>query len=300
MDKLTSLLSFIRVIENGSISSAARSLNLSQPAVSQHLNNLENELQVKLLSRTTRSIVLTEAGEIYYTQVNKILENLQEADRSVLTIDQQMTGTLRIGAPTGFATIVLAQFFIDFKKRYPNLTLDLDLTDQYVDFQAHRLDVAIRLGNILDERLKVKKLGSIKRRLAATPEYLNRKGRPSHPDDLLDHDYILYSHLITGDRIPLTSNLGKKVNIKVTPSLITNNSSFLKLCVLGGIGIGLGHESILAAYTKNGELEYVLPDWTYDPHDINIIYAANRNISIKVKRFIEEVTTYMNSIGAFD
>lgn len=299
MDKLANLISFAKVVECGNISAAARLLNLTQPAVSQHLRNLEKELGVRLLNRTTRSLTLTEAGEIYYNQIGNILEKLSDADRSVQEIDQCMCGILRIGAPVGFGQEVFASFFSNFKKQYPGLILDLDLRDQYVDVINSRLDAAIRLGPITDADLIVRKLGVSQRRLAATKNYLEKKGRPQKPEDLIDHDYLLFSRLLSGDKVSLIHKDGQKSQTQINPSMRVNNAAFLRQMMLADLGIGLAHMWILNPLVEQGILEYVLPEWTYEPQDIHIVYPSNRYIPTKVRRFVEALSEHFQTLGVF-
>ncbi len=299
MDKLTNLISFTKVVEFGSISAAARSLNLTQPAVSQHLRNLEKDLGVRLLNRTTRNLVLTEAGEIYYNQIGDILERLTDADKSVREVDQHMSGTLRVSMPVGFIQEMFSDFFVSFKKQYPNLSLDLDLRDEFVDVVNSKLDAAVRLGPIADERLVVRKLGVSKRGLAASPEYLDQRGRPERPEDLVHHDFLLFSRLVSHDIISLTHRDGHKVNAQITPTMRINNAAFVRTLMLSGLGIGLNQLWLIKPLVAKGELEYVLPEWTYEPHDIHIVYPSNRYIPAKVRRFVDALSDYLKDLGVF-
>ncbi|MDN3719049.1 LysR family transcriptional regulator [Roseibium salinum] len=202
MDKLSALTGFVESVNLGSFSAAAKQLGISQPAVSQQVRSLENELGTRLFNRTTRQLRLTEAGERYYTYARDVLERLAEADRAIQSEEAQMCGPLKIGLPLGFAETVLSRFLIRFKQEHPGILLDVSMSDLFVDVIQERLDVAIRMGEINDDRLIVRKLGHAQRCLIASPDYLNRRGRPRHPGDLADHDYLLYKHISTGDHVP--------------------------------------------------------------------------------------------------
>ena len=156
-DRISALRSFVHAVELGSFSAAAKHLKLSQPAVSHHLRTLEMELGTRLLNRSTRHLILTEAGSRYHAYAVDILEKIDEADRSVRSLNDQMAGRLAIGAPVGFAETVLGDFIISFQKKYPALFLDISLSDQFIDVLTEGLDVSIRMGEIRDERLIVKK-----------------------------------------------------------------------------------------------------------------------------------------------
>ncbi|MEM8704463.1 MAG: LysR family transcriptional regulator [Pseudomonadota bacterium] len=300
MDKLSALSGFVQSVNLGSFSAAAKHLGVSQPAVSQQVRGLENQLGTRLLNRTTRQLQLTEAGERYYAYARDILERMIEADRSIQSDETQMSGPLSIGLPLGFAESVLSDFLIRFKKEHPCLLMDISLSDQFVDVIQERLDVAIRMGEIRDERLIVRRLGVAQRCLVASPDYLDRKGRPRHPAELPEHEYLLYKNISTGDRVPFISTLGEKLSIKINPAMIVNNSSTLRQAALAGLGISIANRWLIEPYLASGELELVLPEWQYPPHPIHAVYPSNRFIPIKVRRFVDRLQDYFKEMGALD
>jgi DNA-binding transcriptional LysR family regulator len=299
MDKLSALSSFVQSVKLGSFSAAAKHLGVSQPAVSQQIRGLEEELGTRLLNRTTRQLRLTEAGERYHSYANDILDRLTEADRSVQSEDAQMSGPLSIGLPLGFAESVLSEFLIQFKKEHPCLVLDVSLSDLFVDVIQERLDIAIRMGEIKDDRLIVRKLGMAQRCLVASPNYLEGRGRPQHPSDLPDHDYLLYRNISTGDRVPFISTIGEKLSVQVTPTMLVNNTSTLRQAALAGLGITLANRWLIDPFIRSGELELVLPNWQYPPHPIHAVYPSNRFIPLKVRRFVDKLQVFFDQKGAF-
>ncbi|MER8825799.1 LysR family transcriptional regulator [Mesorhizobium sp. M0938] len=299
MDRLTELASFVRVCDTASFSAAARELGLSQPAVSQQIRALEKRLGVRLFDRTTRHVSPTEAGRRYLERARDIIERIEEADRSVGCLESKMCGRLAVGAPASFGAGVLGNYLIEFKRTYPELMLDVALTDSFVDVIAERLDVVIRMGTIDDDRLVVRKLGVMERRLAATPGYLDRMGRPRRPEDLAGHDYLLYAHITTRDIVPLTGPGGEKAEVRIRPTMCSNNSLLNQQALLFGIGIGLGHKVILDPLVAQGRLEYVLPDWHYAPHHVHAVYPSNRFIPLKVRRFVAGFADHLAAMGAF-
>ncbi|WP_299471179.1 LysR family transcriptional regulator [uncultured Roseibium sp.] len=300
MDKLSALSGFVQSVNLGSFSAAAKHLGVSQPAISQQVRSLEDQLGARLLNRTTRQLRLTEAGERYYAYARDILERLVEADRAVQSDEAQMSGQLSIGLPLGFAESVLSDFLIRFKKEHPCLVLDVSMSDQFVDVIQERLDLSIRMGEIKDERLIVRRLGVAQRCLVASPDYLARKGRPRHPADLPDHDYLLYKNISTGDRVPFISKLGEKLSIKIAPTMIVNNSATLRQAALAGLGISIANRWLIEPYLSTGELELVLPEWQYPPHPIHAVYPSNRFIPTKVRRFVDQLQAYFREKGALD
>ncbi|MEP2706036.1 MAG: LysR family transcriptional regulator [Roseibium sp.] len=299
MDKLTALTSFVQSVNLGSFSAAAQHLGISQPAVSQQVRSLEDTLGIRLLNRTTRQLRLTDAGERYHAYALDILDRLLEADRSVQSEEAQMSGTISIGLPLGFSETVLGEYLFQFKQDHPDLLMDISMSDLYVDIIHQGLDVAIRLGEIHDERLIVRRLGQAERCLIAAPSYLDRMGRPSHPDELPDHDYLLYKNIQTGDCVPFYSALGDKLSIKISPSMIINNSGALRQAALKGLGITLSHKWMIEDYLEQGKLELVLPDWMYPLHPVHAVYPSNRFIPLKVRRFVDGLQTFLKNSGAF-
>ncbi|RWN59811.1 LysR family transcriptional regulator [Mesorhizobium sp.] len=299
MDRLTELTSFVRACDTASFSAAARELGLSQPAVSQQIRALEKRLGVRLFDRTTRHVSPTEAGRRYLERARDIIERLEEADRSVGCLESKMCGRLAVGAPASFGAGVLGSYLIEFKRAYPELLLDVALTDSFVDVIAEGLDVAIRMGTIDDDRLIVRKLGVIGRCLAATPEYLDRRGRPRRPEDLADHDYLLYAHIRKRDVVPLTGPGGEKAEVRIRPAMRSDNSLLNHQALLSGVGIGLGHRVILDPLIAEGLLEHVLPDWHYAPHHVHAVYPSNRFIPLKVRRFVAGFADHLAAMGAF-
>lgn len=299
MDKLSALSGFVQSVKLGSFSAAAKHLGVSQPAISQQIRSLEEELGTRLLNRTTRQLHLTEAGERYFASATEILDRLREADRSVQSDEAQMSGPLAVGLPLGFAESVLSEFLIQFKKEHPCLVLDVSLSDLFVDVIQERLDVAIRMGEIKDDRLIVRKMGMAQRCLVASPEYLNKRGRPQHPSELSEHEYLLYRNISTGNRVPFLSTIGEKLSVEVTPTMLVNNSSTLRQAALAGLGISLANRWLIDPYIKSGELELVLPNWQYPPHPIHAVYPSNRFIPLKVRRFVEKLQVFFDEAGAF-
>ncbi len=299
MDKLSALSGFVQSVKLGSFSAAAKHLGISQPAISQQVRGLEEELGTRLLNRTTRQLQLTEAGERYYNYARDILDRLAEADRSVQSEDAQMSGPLSIGLPLGFAESVLSDFLVRFKKEHPCILLDVSLSDVFVDVIQERLDVAIRMGEIRDDRLIVRKLGHAQRCLVAAPCYLDKHGRPSHPEDLTEHDYLLYRNISTGDRVPFISPSGESLSVKITPAMIVNNTATLRRAALAGLGITMSNRWLIDPFIESGQLELVLPEWQYPPHPVHAVYPSNRFIPLKVRRFVDSLHAFFQENGAF-
>ena len=293
MDKLSTLISFVRAVDLGSFSAAAKNLGISQPAVSQHVRALEESLGTRLFNRTTRRLSLTEAGSRYYPQARDIVERMRDADLSVQGEEAQMSGSLRIGLPMGFSENLLSGFLINFKKAHPCLLIEISVSDLFADIIAERLDVAIRMGEISDERLIVRKLGISRRCLVAAPAYLDRVGRPQHPSDLLKLDYLLYKNNLSGTNVPLIAKSGERVSVPISPTMIVNSSAILRQAAIAGLGVGLYNKWMVKPHLDDGSLELVLPDWTYPYHPVHAVYPSNRFIPLKVRRFVDALNQFL-------
>ena len=300
MDRFAAISSFIAAVELGSFSAAADHTGQSQPTVSAHIKALETELGARLFNRTTRRLVLTEAGDQYYSMVHGLIRQVDEATRAVRNIDEQMTGGLNIGVSVGFAEQALAEFILQFKTRYPNILLKVSMTEEFVDLFSNGLDVAVRMGRIEDENLVIRRLGAAPRRLAASPGYLDKMGRPKHPSELADHQYLLYANFPEQRQLTLTNRQGEQATVGLNPSMIVNNSSLIRQAAIAGLGIGVAQTWLLKTHVENGALEYVLPDWRYDAQPVQAVYPSNRFIPLKVKRFVAELASYFEQKNAFE
>ncbi len=299
MDKLSALAGFVQSVKLGSFSAAAKHLGISQPAVSQQVRGLEQMLGTRLLNRTTRQLSLTEAGERYHAYACEVLERLEEADRSVQSEEAQMSGPLSVGLPLGFSEAALSEFLVRFKRAHPCIVLDISLSDLFVDVIQERLDVAIRMGEIKDDQLVVSRLGLARYCLVASPDYLDRRGRPAHPSELSDHDYLLYRNTSTGQILPLDSAAGERVSVRVSPAMIVNNTGTLRHAALAGLGITATKRWLIEPSLRSGELELVLPDWEHPPHPVHAVYPSNRFIPLKVRRFVSEMRLFFEEQGVF-
>lgn len=299
MDKLNAMTSFVRSVDLGSFSAAASHLGISQPAVSQHIRALEDSLGIRLINRTTRRLALTEAGQQYHAYASDIVDRVAEADRSIQSAEAQMSGTLSIGLPIGFSDSTLGQFLIEFKRAHPTLVMNVSLSDVFVDIIEERLDVAIRAGEIRDETLIARKLGMIDRCLLASPDYLDRRGRPEKPSDLSRHDYLLYKGITTGDHVSLTGPKGETITVKVAPTMLVNNAATLQDAALAGLGISMTKRWLAAPLIEQGLLEEVLPGWRYPPQPLHAVYPSNRFIPLKVRRFVDSLARFLDEKEAF-
>nr|WP_243756506.1 LysR family transcriptional regulator [Serratia ureilytica] len=237
MDKLNAMKTFMRVAELGSLSAAARDLRLTQPAVSQQIAGLEQQLGAQLLFRSTRAVTLTEAGNDYYQRLKPIMAAVDEAEEALHGQHHQLQGNLRLHAPTGFGQRHITPLAIAFQKRHPDLTIELLLDDRRADVIGEGIDVALRFGELHAPGMVAKRLGELQRLLVASPAYLARHGAPRSPADLVKHAHIRYSGLNDGDTLTLLGPHGAEM-VALRPTFRANNTLSLLAAIEAGAGIG--------------------------------------------------------------
>jgi DNA-binding transcriptional LysR family regulator len=286
MDKLTSIRAFTRVVQHGSFAAAARELRLSRSAVSKYVIELERELGSQLLVRTTRSASPTQNGQAYYERCIAILADLEEADLAVARLQSEPRGLLRINAPMSFGTLHLGRAVADFMERYPQLQIQLVLSDQQIDPVQEGFDVTLRIADLPSSSLIARKIAPALRVVCAAPSYLARRGLPEHPHDLRDHDCLAYGYLATGNQWKLSGVDGDHW-IHIPWTLCSNNGEVLRDAVVKGRGIALLPTFIVGADLQEGSLRSILTDYTAPEISVYAIYPQTRHLSVKVRMFID-------------
>lgn len=283
MDKFEAMRVFCSVIEAGSFVAAAEQTGLSTTAVSRLVAQLEAQLNVRLLNRTTRRMSPTDEGFAYFERCTQLLADLEEAEASVAGEARHPRGRLRLTAPIALATLRLAPAFAAFCQAYPDITLDIVLSDGVADFVEEGLDLAIRVGRVGSENLVARHIGETTLLVAASPDYLARAGEPAHPDDLLRHACFTYTHSSTGNQWQFEGNDGQSVGVRVGGPVNANNGMLLAEMAIAGAGIVLAPCFILAPLITAGKLVRLLPDWNQRRLPIHAVYPTRRHLSAKVQ-----------------
>jgi DNA-binding transcriptional LysR family regulator len=286
MDKLNSIKAFTKVVQQGSFAAAAREMKLSRSAVSKYVIDLEQELGVQLLVRTTRSASPTENGQAYYERCLAILADLEEADVTVTRLQAEPRGILRVNAPMSFGTLHLGPALSDFMERYAELQIQLILSDQQIDPVQEGFDVTLRIADLPSSSLIARKIAPAHRVVCASPSYLQRRGTPQRPSDLREHDCLTYGHLATGKQWKLTGPDGEHW-IPIPWTLCTNNAEVLCDAAVRGRGIALLPTFIAAAELRRGSLQTILESYQAPEISIYAIYPETRHLSVKVRVFID-------------
>jgi DNA-binding transcriptional LysR family regulator len=287
MDRLAALEAFARVAETSSFSAAARGLNLSKSLISRQVSALEAELGARLISRTTRSLTLTEAGRGYYEQVTRILAQMEEADLSVSQLQATPRGRLRVNAPMSFSLLRLAPALPDFLALYPEIEVDMVMNDRRVDLLEEGFDLAIRIGRLADSSLVARKLGAMQRFIVASPAYLAERGTPKVPADLRHHACLCYSNADTIDEWRFCEPDGRPVTIEVKGRVRANNGDLLRIAALRGLGFVDLPNFLLAADIESGALVPVLQDYIRQDGGIYAVYPHARYLPPKIRVFID-------------
>jgi len=286
MDKLTSMRAFTKVVSHGSFSEAARDMRLSRSAVSKYVIDLETELGVQLLNRTTRSASPTDHGQRYYERCLAILSEIDDAEAAVSQLQAEPRGMLRVNAPMSFGTLHLGPAIGAFMGRYPELQIHLILSDQQLDPVQEGFDVTIRIADLPASSLIARKIAPAPRVFCASPDYLKRAGTPKHPKDLRDHECLAYGHLATGMQWKLTGKDGDHW-IPVQWKLCTNNAEVLRDAAVSGRGIALLPTFLAHAELQDGRLRRVLSGYRAPELSVYALYPPTRHVPVKVRVFID-------------
>jgi DNA-binding transcriptional LysR family regulator len=286
MDKLASIRAFTKVVQHGSFSKAAKELRLSRSAVSKYVIDLEQELGVQLLHRSTRSASPTENGQAYYERCLTILADLQDADTAVKRFQTEPRGVLRVNAPMSFGTLHLGSALADFMEKYPQLQIQFMLSDEFLDPVQEGFDVTLRIADLQSSSLIARKIVLARRVVCASPAYLQQRGVPEHPNDLRNHDCLTYGHLATGNQWKLTGPDGDHW-IQIPWTLCTNNAELLRDAALKGRGIALLPTFIAGSDLQQGHLRTILAGYAAPELSLYALYPPTPHLATKIRVFID-------------
>lgn len=286
MDRLAAMRTFAKVADSGGFSAAARALGCAKAVVSRQVAQLEAALGVQLLVRTTRQVRLTESGRRYYERCAQLLADLDDLDASVQQHETAPRGLLRVAAPQTFSELHLAGAVFEFTRRYPDLRLELVLTDRVVDLVEQGFDVAVRIGELPDSSLLARRLASVGVITCAAPAYLARHGTPASPDDLSGHALVQD----TNARLPGIWRFlrdGAPVNVRVTGQVQVNSALMVRELVLRGAGIGVSPAFVVDEDLAAGRLVRLLADYAGPTIGVYAVYPPTRHVPRRVRVFVD-------------
>lgn len=287
MNKLQAMEVFVRVVDTGGFTRASEALGMPKATVTTAIRDLELLLKVRLLNRTTRRVAVTTDGAAYYERCVAILDQVRDAEESLLNNHASVSGRLRVDVATVFARVNLIPLMAEFQARFPGIRLELGCSDRPVNLVEQGVDCALRGGEITDQNLVARRIGAMHFVTCATPGYFEKRGRPAHPNDLVEHTCLNYFST-TGRRLAWDFRKdGEQLDLMLDGPLAVNDSSVYYDACMAGLGIGQLTTSTIRRQVESGELEMVLGNWLSEPMPIHIVYPLNRNLSNKVRVFVE-------------
>lgn len=291
MDKLEVSLermrSFVRVAERGSLSAVARELGLGQSTVTRHIRELEHAVGVPLLTRTTRSVTMTEEGRRYYADCVQILRLVEQAGDEARSTRGAPAGMVRISCTAAFGVRHVSRFIFAFQDRYPDVAVDLSLTDERIDLVREGVDIALRLGPLAESSMKLKSLGQSRRLLVAAPDYLVEHGRPARPQELASHQGIRMSNIAGSDVLVLQGRRGGRHEVPFAGRLRVDHGLAAREALAAGRGIGPTHLWLIDDLLATGKLEHVLADYSPPPVPLNMLIVPERSGVARVRLLVD-------------
>jgi DNA-binding transcriptional LysR family regulator len=278
---------FIKVVQTGSFIGASRSLDIPKATISRKIAQLENTLKVRLLQRTTRKVNLTEVGRLYFDRCVRVLEDLEAANLAVAELQSVPSGTLRLSASVVFGVTVLDRWVAEFMKLYPQINVEVFLTNQYVDLVAKGIDAAIRSG-VPDSSLVSHRLGVAPYWICASPAYLVTHPAPTHPQELRDHSCFSIGSDNLSEILPWSLRRGKEiVEVKVPSRLRTNDFLLIKQLLMAGSGVAFVPSLLAISEVQTGALVRLLSDWHLPERELHLVYPSDRYLSPKLRAWVE-------------
>lgn len=291
MDQIQSIRVFARVVEAGTFTKAAESLDLPKGTVTKLVQHLESRLKVKLLNRTTRRVTVTPDGAAYYERTARVLNDLDDIEASMANAQAKPSGRLRVDVGTSVAREIIIPALADFYRRFPDIQLDLGVTDRSVDLLADNVDCVIRGGELLDQSLVARRVANVPLITVASPAYLKAHGTPTHPEQL-EQEHTTVNYFSTRNGRPFPNEFekdGQMLEISGRYRLSVNESNAMTAAVLAGLGVAQIGAFTAAPLIERGELVQVLGEWTCESIPLYVVYPPNRHLSAKVRAFVEWV-----------
>ena len=286
MDKLMSMRVFSAVAKNRSFSVAAKKLSISKAMVSKHIKSLENSLSVRLFNRTTRKLNLTDAGSSYYEKVNIILSEIDETESAISQLNSEPKGKLKVMAQPSFGAFHLSRALSLYLKKYTEVTVNLELSHRIPDLVEENIDLAFHVGELNDSMYVSRRIASARRVICASPEYIKKIGMPKKPEDLLNHNCLIYMPRNDMGKWEFLDK-GKRKKIKVTGDIQCNSGDALRVASIQSRGITQLPTYMVGLDIQAGRLQAVLEDFEPEKQPIYAIYNHRKYISAKIKTFID-------------
>ncbi len=296
MDRFDAMQAFVRVVEAGSFTKAATTLHMSKTSVTQLVQQLEARLRVRLLNRTTRRVAVTADGAAYYERAVRLLADMDDAETSLSSAAALPRGRLRVDVPSPLARMILVPALPDFYARYPDIQLDMGVSDRVVDLIGDKVDCVVRGGEIADQSLIARHVGDLQLGVYAAPSYLQRAGTPSHPRELEDshHRIVGFLWARAGKPLPYAMQCGdESLKVQGRYVLAVDDGNAYLAAGLAGLGILWLPDYMAKAHRRRGELVPLLEHWRLEPMPLYLAFPPNRHVSAKLRVFIDWVVELM-------
>ncbi|WP_376742706.1 LysR family transcriptional regulator [Ensifer canadensis] len=304
MDKsditLERMRTFVRVAERGSLSAVARELGLGQSTVTRHLRELEEALGVPLISRTTRRVTVTDEGSRYYANSVQILRLVEQAGDEARGTRGASAGTIRVSCTAAFGVLHATRLIFAFQEKYPDIGVDLSLTDERIDLVREGIDIALRLGPLNDSSLKLRALGQSQRLLVAAPGYLARRGTPVVPRDLSDHEGIRMSNVAGSDMLELHGNTGEQHMVPFHGRLQVDHGLAAREALVAGRGIAPAHRWLVDDLLADGRLMPILPDYVLPAVPLSMLIVPERAGIARVRLLVDYLAERISDIPGLE
>ena len=284
MNRLSAMEAFVRVIETGSFSGAARQLRIGQPAVSKAIAQIEARLGVRLLLRTTHGLTPTESGQNFYEHARRAIDEVEEADLAARGASAALSGRLRICAAVTFARLHVMPHLPAFLDRHPALDVDVVLDDRNVDLIEAGVDVALRMGSLMDSSLTARKIGQARRVVLGTPSYFAKASEPQTPADLIAHQAVIYEQ--RGGGVAWTFRQGSaETSVTLKGRVRVSAAEGVREAVFADLGFTVSSEWMFSSELESGKVRAVLNDWSLPPIDLWTVFPTGRQASVKARAF---------------
>jgi DNA-binding transcriptional LysR family regulator len=289
MDKFSAMQAFVRVVEAGTFTKAADSMNLPKATVTRLIQDLEKELDTKLLNRTTRKVAVTVDGAAYYEQASRLLGEVEELESSMSRAKASPRGRLKVDVPSSLGLTVIIPALPDFYARYPDIQLELGVSDRQVDIIAENVDCVVRGGELTDQSLVARRIGEFYLVSCASPAYLKRHGKPRHPGELEDsHKLIRYASPRNGKMYNFEYYRdGETITLDGRHLLSVNDSRAGVVAALAGLGVLHTATFLVQDHISSGQLEPLFTEWCGGAVPLHVVYPPNRHLSNKVRVFVD-------------
>lgn len=293
-DRLTGLIAFARAGSLGSYTAAARTLSVSPSAIGKSIQRLERQLGIALFTRTTRSLTLTPEGRALHERVLRLLHDAEEIEQLAKQARAEPAGTVRVAASLAVGVHMLTPLLGLFRQRQPAVKIELRLSDEHVDFIEEGIDIAIRIGDPPDSRLLSRRLSPYQLGCYASPDYLNRRDVPRHPDELVDHETVNLRYQSSGQLFRWPFNItGREVDILPPSAVVIDASEGVLATIAAGAGIGMASSFMADSWVERGALVPVLAEFAVARHNLTVLWPESRRLNPAVRAFLDMLFAFL-------